>query len=209
VSGTGRFCNTLCQRGHTDSDKHDWHALECEPFSFNIIAMAALNIAAHPQAAEVGALYSDHHRWLQGWLRGKLGNASDADDLAQDTFARILAARTLNDIKEPRAYLTTIAKGILVNWYQRQALERSYLEALARLPEAVVPSPEQQHVILETLHQIDAMLDALPVNVKRAFLLSQIEGLKYEEIAERIGCSLISVKRYMKQAFLSCLMLMD
>lgn len=171
--------------------------------------MSALNIAAHPQAAEVGALYSDHHRWLQGWLRGKLGNTSDADDLTQDTFARILTARTLNDIKEPRAYLTTIAKGILVNWYQRQALERSYLEALARLPEAVVPSPEQQLVILETLQQVDAMLDALPVKVKRAFLLSQIEGLKYEEIAERIGCSLISVKRYMKQAFLSCLMLMD
>lgn len=165
-----------------------------------------MDTAAKP---DIAVLYSDHHRWLQGWLRGKLGNAFDAADLAQDTFARILAGRSATEIHEPRAYLTTIAKGILVNWYQRKALESSYLEALAQLPEQLAPSPEQQHIILETLCQIDAMLDALPARVKRAFLLSQIEGLKYEEIAGRLGCSLISVKRYMKQAFLACLTVMD
>ncbi|MFL9924005.1 sigma-70 family RNA polymerase sigma factor [Herbaspirillum lusitanum] len=158
---------------------------------------------------EVSTLYSDHHRWLQGWLRHKLGNAFDAADLAQDTFARILAGRSVSDIKEPRAYLTTVARGILINWYQRQALEHAYLDALARLPEPEAPSPEQQHIILETLCQIDAMLDRLPAKVKRAFLLSQIEGLKYEEIAVQLNCSLISVKRHMKQAFLACLTLVD
>lgn len=165
--------------------------------------------AKSPLGADIGALYSDHHSWLQGWLRGKLGNAFDAADLAQDTFARILAGRNVSDISEPRAYLTTVAKGILVNWYQRQALEKSFLEALARLPEPQAPSPEQQHIILETLCQIDEVLDALPRKVKRTFLLSQVEGLKYEEIAQQLGCSLISVKRYMKQAFLACLTLMD
>ena len=36
------------------------------------------------------ALYRDHHGWLYGWLRRRLGNAADAADLAQDAFLRLL-----------------------------------------------------------------------------------------------------------------------
>ena len=153
------------------------------------------------------ALYQQHHGWLYGWLRYKLGNAADAADLAHDTFIRILARRDIAAISQPRAYLTTVARGILINWYQRQALERAYLDAIALLPEAQAPSCEAQYLILETLHQVDAMLDALPAVVRRAFLLSQLEGLTYDAIAVRLDISLASVKRYMKQAFLACLQL--
>ena len=153
------------------------------------------------------ALYQQHHRWLYGWLRYRLGNAADAADLAHDTFIRILAGRDIAAISQPRAYLTTVARGILINWYQRQALERAYLDAIALLPEAQAPSCEAQYLILETLHQVDAMLDALPAVVRRAFLLSQLEGLTYDAIAVRLDISLASVKRYMKQAFLACLQL--
>ncbi|MGK5066719.1 sigma-70 family RNA polymerase sigma factor [Janthinobacterium sp. RT4P48] len=153
------------------------------------------------------ALYQQHHGWLYGWLRYKLGNAADAADLAHDTFIRILAGRDIAAINQPRAYLTTVARGILINWYQRQALERAYLDAIALLPEAQAPSCEAQYLILETLHQVDAMLDALPAVVRRAFLLSQLEGLTYDAIAVRLDISLASVKRYMKQAFLACLQL--
>jgi RNA polymerase sigma factor (sigma-70 family) len=168
-----------------------------------------VSIAEPSSQQQMHLLYSHHHGWLYGWLRKKLGNACDAADLAQDTFTRILAARPVSAIADPRAYLTTVAKGILVNWYQRQALERAYLQALALLPEPQAPSPEQRLLILQTLHEIDAMLDALPTPVRRAFLLSQIEGLKYEEIAQRLDVSLITVKRHMKQAFAACLALMD
>jgi RNA polymerase sigma factor (sigma-70 family) len=154
----------------------------------------------------VEALYSGHHGWLYARLRKKLGNALDAADLAHDTFTRILASGVAV-VDEPRAYLSCVAKGILVNWYQRQALERAYLQALAQMPEAEAPSPQARYLILETLHEIDAMLDTLPAPVKRTFLLSQIAGLKYAEIAEQLGVSLITVKRYMKQAFIQCLAL--
>ena len=156
----------------------------------------------------IEALYSGHHDWLYTTLRKKLGNAMDAADLAQDTFTRILASR-IPTIEQPRAYLSCVAKGILVNWYQRKALERAYLDALALLPTPEAPSPEQRFMTLETLHEIDAMLDALPAPVKRAFLLSQIGGLKYQDIAGQLGVSLITVKRYMKQAFVQCLMLVE
>jgi RNA polymerase sigma-70 factor (ECF subfamily) len=161
--------------------------------------------ATHPHFT---TLYSDHHSWLHRWLSGKLGNASDAADLAQDTFTRILG-RDLTALHEPRAFITTVAKGVLVNWYQRQALERAYLEALAALPEPTAISPEQRMLILETLHEIDAMLDALPPRVKQAFLMAQLDGMGYADIAVQLGVSVISIKRYMKQAFLQCLLTME
>lgn len=156
-------------------------------------------------------LYRDHHGWLYAWLRGRLGCADNAADLAQDTFTRLLASRRVleaRQAREPRAYLVTVAKGLLINWYQRQSLERVYLDALATLPEALAPAPEHRLLVLETLHEIDAMLDSLPELVRRAFLLSQIEGMKYEAIAAELGVSLGSVKRYMQQAFRQCLELM-
>ncbi|MEG2048552.1 MAG: sigma-70 family RNA polymerase sigma factor [Comamonas sp.] len=158
---------------------------------------------------DIATLYTDHHGWLQGWLRRRLANACDAADLAQDTFVRILGARDLKTIETPRAYLTTVAKGVLVNWYRRQALEQAYLEALALLPEPEAPSPEQRALVLETLQHIDAMLDQLPPLVRRTFLLSQLDGMKYEDIAQQLDLSLSSVKRYMAQAFRQCLQLLE
>lgn len=113
-----------------------------------------------PQA--IHALYNDHHGWLHGWLRRKLGCTEQAADLAHDIFIRIMVGRNMATINEPRAYFTRVAKGILINGYPRHALERAYLEALAQLPEPEGPSPEQHHLIMEALHEIDALLDALP-----------------------------------------------
>lgn len=157
--------------------------------------------ASHSQ---VHTLYTDHHGWLQSWLRKKLGNRVDAADLAHDTFVRLLAGQH-PPITQPRAYLTRIAQNLLANWCQRQALERAYLQALAVLPAPQAPSPEQRLLILQTLHEVDAMLDALKPAARRAFLLSQLEGMKYEDIARELGVSLVTVKRYMQQAFRGCL----
>ena len=155
-------------------------------------------------------LYSDHHGWLCGWLRQRLGCAENAADLAQDTFLRLLKTPgVLTDIRQPRAYLSTVAHGLVVNFWRRQSVERAYLEALAVQPEALVPSPEERELIIETLLAIDAMLLRLPGRVRQAFLLSQLEGLTYNVIAERLGVSARMVKKYMAQAMLHCLMLKE
>ncbi|SDR50350.1 RNA polymerase sigma-70 factor, ECF subfamily [Paraburkholderia fungorum] len=162
----------------------------------------------------VRALYRDHHGWLQSWLHRKLGNAFDAADLAHDTFLRILCARDRQnaldpdlDLREPRAYLTTVAGRLVLNHYRRLSLERAYLDALSTLPESLVPSPEDQAVILETLHEIDAMLDRLSAKARTTFLLAQLEGLTYAEIAERLQVNIRTVKRYMAAAYEECILL--
>lgn len=150
-------------------------------------------------------LYRDHHGWLRGLLLRKLGCSEQAADLAQDTFVRVIAARTAEAPREPRSYLATIARGLLIDHYRRRDLERAYLDALAQLPEPEVPSPEQRWLVLETLLQIDAALDGLPPVARRAFLLSQLDGLGYAEIGRELGVSLATVKRHMLRAFRACL----
>ena len=155
---------------------------------------------------QVHALYSDHHGWLQGWLRRRLGDAFVAADLTHDTFVRIMARPTVVECEEPRAYLSTIARGLLVDHWRRQDIERAWLQTLAALPEPVVPSPEERGLLLEALCRIDALLDQLKPKVREAFLLSQLDGLTYREIGARLGVGERMVKKYMAQAMLHCLL---
>ena len=152
----------------------------------------------------VEVLYNDHHHWLTGWLRRKLGCPDNAADLAQDTFIRVLSAREAPTLIEPRAFLTTVAKRVLFNFYRRQDLERAYLEALAQMPEHVAPSEEDRAIILQTLLELDQLLDGLPKQVKRAFLLAQLDGLTYAQIGAQLGISIATVKRHLTKAAMRC-----
>jgi RNA polymerase sigma-70 factor (ECF subfamily) len=151
-------------------------------------------------------LYCEHHGWLHRWLDRKVGNASDAADLAHDTFVRLLTRQSATSFgAEPRALLTHIAKGLVIDRWRRQDVERAYLDTIAHLPEPEVPSPETRWLILEALYRIDAMLSAMPDKARRAFLMSQLDGMTYSQIAEALEVSLITVKRYMRDAFVACL----
>ncbi|RQO51453.1 sigma-70 family RNA polymerase sigma factor [Pseudomonas sp. KBW05] len=155
--------------------------------------------------ADIRALYIDHHAWLLGWLRKRLHHGDSAADLAQDTFVHILGKpERLQELRQPRAWLSTVAHGLLVDRVRRQRVERAYLEAIAHLPEAEVPSPESQLILLQTLARVDALLDGLRPKVRMAFLLSRLEGLSYKEIAGRLGVSLGSVEKYMACAIRHC-----
>lgn len=153
---------------------------------------------------EISILYSDHHGWLQGWLRKKLGDASKAADLAHDTFVRLLAREELIAAREPRAFLTTVAQRVLFSHWRREELERAYLYALEQMPETLAPSPEERAILLETLVEIDRMLDGLPTPVKRAFLYAQLDDMSHAEIAAELKISITTVKRYLIRAGVQC-----
>ena len=152
------------------------------------------------------SLYGAHHGWLKSWLTRKLQSAFDADDIAQDTFLRVMGSDSLKTVRDPRSFLCTIAKRVMVDLFRRNALEKAYLEMLALMPENLAPSPEERESQLETLQLIDSMLDGLNGNTREAFLLSQLEGLKYSEIALKLGVSVSSVKKYVAKAIEHCLL---
>lgn len=157
-----------------------------------------------PYRTYVASLYTEHHGWLVGRLRRQLGCAFDAADLAQNTFMRVLSSPVPQPLHEPRAYLTVIARNLLVNFVRRRAIERACLEAIAALPEAVAPSPETRLDILQTLVEIDRRLDGLPAAAKQAFLMVQLDGLSQGEVARTLGISVSTVKRHLSRAALRC-----
>ncbi|AVD92768.1 MULTISPECIES: sigma-70 family RNA polymerase sigma factor [Pseudomonas] len=154
---------------------------------------------------DVERLYTQHRSWLKRWLMKRLGEAADADDLAQDTFVRIMRARRpLNDVQRPLAYLATIANSLLINRWRRLAVERAYTEALAAQPEQYEISAEERHLLIETLTQLDELLHGLSPRVREIFLLSQLDGLTYKQIAAQLALSVDQVQRAMLKAFDRC-----
>lgn len=169
--------------------------------------MRSLEYAVPPS---VEVLYLDHHHWLQGWLRRRLGNAADAADLAHDTFVRLLGSHTrrrFDSIAEARAYLRTTAQNLCINQWRRQEIERAWLDTLAATPEDHYPSAERQATVLQALEEIGTLLHALPPKAARAFILAVICDMTDDQVGAELGVSGRMVRKYIAQAMLGCLTL--
>lgn len=149
--------------------------------------------------------YADHHSWLRGWLYRRLGHSADAEDLAHDTFIRVLRSNhNVHELRQPMAFLATVANDLLMNRWRRQAIERAYLEALAARPGAEEPSPEDRYLMIETLLQLDSLLVGLSAPMRQIFFLSQLDGLTYPQIAAQLSLTVAQVQRAMSKAFSVC-----
>ncbi|WES90866.1 sigma-70 family RNA polymerase sigma factor [Dickeya fangzhongdai] len=167
--------------------------------------MSAVNTAS---PCDLQQLYQQHHGWLQGLLRKRLGNLCDAADLAHDIFVQLLTRpRHFDSHEGARAYLSVMAQGLCVDLWRRRALEQAWRQSLNHCEQVHALSAEQHTIILETLYQVDAMLRQLPDNVRVAFILAQIQGQTYAQIAVTLGVSERMVKKYMAQAMLHCILL--
>jgi RNA polymerase sigma factor (sigma-70 family) len=153
---------------------------------------------------QLQALYVDNHGWLQGWLNKKTGCSYRASDLLHDTFVRLLARDECIQSKEPKAHLIVVAKRVLFDHWRRERIEKAYFDMLAQQPQEYVVGPESHHIVVETLMEIDSLLDGLPVIVKRVFLYAQLDGLKQAEIAKKLDISVSTVKRYLVKAGVQC-----
>lgn len=169
-----------------------------------------MSSASNTLHTEISSLYTDHHGWLQDWLRRRLGSAAQAADLAHDTFLRLLtaqAARCFGSAGEARAYLRTTAQNLCINLWRRQEIERAWLDILAAAPEARYPSAERQAIVLEALEEIGRMLQALSPKAARAFTLAVVCDMTDDEVGAELGVSGRMVRKYVAQAMLGCLTL--
>lgn len=163
-----------------------------------------------PVQADVTSLYTHHHGWLQSWLYQRLGNTSEAADLAQDTFLRLLTSsskRHFDTIAQARGYLRTTAQNLCFDLWRRQEIERAWKETLASYPEESAPSAERQACVLEALEEISLMLSSLPTKAARAFLLAVVCQMTDAETAKELGVSDRMVRKYVAKSMLACLKL--
>lgn len=154
---------------------------------------------------EFVSLYREHHGWLVQMLRRRLsGNSDNAADLAHDTFERVIRSQSRAVFAEPRGFLTTVAKRLLIDQWRRQAIEQAYLETLAVRSADVEPSPETHALVIEALDAVCRMMEQLPPRVRRVFVLAQVEGLPYQQVALALGIPVQAVQRDMVKAWQHC-----
>lgn len=166
-----------------------------------------MSLGEPPFQRVITDLYSEHHGWLFAWLRRKLGCRHNAADVAQDTFARILQAReSVTSIREPRAYLSTTAKRLIIDQSRRKQIENAYLQELLLTADALEGYQSPEHILttLEALEQIAFVLEGLPEKVRQTFVLYYLDDLTQSAVARQLNLSERTVRKYLIQALLHC-----
>jgi RNA polymerase sigma factor (sigma-70 family) len=163
-----------------------------------------MSIADSPCMPQMHSLYTNHHPWLLGWLRRRLGDAFDAADIAHDTYLRLMQSGSALDEVQARPFLAQIARGLAVDLYRRRRIEAAYLDTLEHMVQQDIPSEETRAIIIDTLMLLDRIISGLAPKVRQAFLLRKLDELSYAEIGSRLGVTVSSVEKYMVTALTAC-----
>ncbi len=150
---------------------------------------------------DIGGLYADHGQWLRQWLGRRTRCPQRASDLAHDAFCRLLE-RPAVEPRDPRRYLATVARRLLVDDIRRRELERASLDA--GFDEVDTLTPERIVEAAQLFEGVMRLLSGLPEEARRAFLMRRLDGLGHDDIAAELGVSVRTVKRRIAEAYAHC-----
>ena len=146
-------------------------------------------------------LFERHHKKLYVFLYRLLNSKEDAEEILQDTFIKIWDKR--EEFKEGypfEFFLYTIAKNAFLS-LNRKRVNRKIVEDYLHVFAEVTSNQTEEYVIFkETKTIIDTIIDHLPPKRKEIFLLRRIEGFSRQEIAEKLGISIITVDSQLLKA---------
>lgn len=140
--------------------------------------------------------FFEHYEELIGTWTRRLRNRQQAEDLAHDTFVRVLES-SASEVAQPRAYLHQTARNIAVDAYRRE--DRREALTLQAVDQSAPHSGDPEHYMhaIQLADSIERALAELPLNCRKIFIWQKIEGLTQQEIAERLGLSKNMVEKYM------------
>jgi RNA polymerase sigma factor (sigma-70 family) len=155
----------------------------------------------------VEGLFVQHRGALQAFFYRRIRTKSDAPDLAQEVYVRMLRVSDTEVIRNPELYLYTVASNLLKEHAvldRRQASqvdvdEPTVQERLGELPALDVRLDANQR-----LARLRVVLAQLPPKCRAAVILQHRHGLTYQEIADRLEVSPHMVKKYLAQALAHC-----
>ena len=157
-------------------------------------------------------LIERHQRAVINMIYRAIGDAWEAEDLAQRVFVQVYrSAARYEPTAKFTTWLFTITHNMIRN--ERRRRGRRPAESLEKLsipnapeqtgrqfPDSRIPDPSAAAMYRELQAAILAAIRALPENQRTAVLLSQFEGLSYEEIARVLHCSDSAVKSLLHRA---------
>ncbi len=143
----------------------------------------------------------DHLDELYGLARHLCGNASDAEDLVQDTYARALAgAARFEDGSNLRAWLFRILRNCFIDRARRRNIALELLDDTIDMKanEPWDPGALDQLRYL-TASDVARVIDALPIELRFVVYLD-VEGFSEAEIADIMRCAPGTVKSRLSRA---------
>jgi RNA polymerase sigma-70 factor (ECF subfamily) len=154
--------------------------------------------------AFLAGLEKDHGRQLRRYLAVRLRNAAaDLPDIMQEVFLRLLRIKDQDTIRNPRAYLYTIASHVLHQHLLRQTATPELIDIAEVVPllEAVPDSdPVLQAELDQRFDAIATRLRAVSPVAYVTLMLHRCHGLSLREISQRLGVSLATTKRHLARA---------
>jgi RNA polymerase sigma factor (sigma-70 family) len=164
-------------------------------------------VPAGESKAFVAELVARHGGRLRRFLAARLRNTADIGDLAQEVYLRLLRVEHHDHIRNPEAYLLTIAGHVL----QQHALASAALPVTVDTMDELIDEriadesdPVASLHLERRLAVLDKALSRLPPKARAAFILQRRDGCTVDEIAVRLGISRSMVKKYLAKAILQC-----
>lgn len=127
-----------------------------------------------------------HIRSLHRFATGLTGNPVDAEDLVQECLRRVLAhLKGNNTVTNLRAYLFRTLRNVHIDQCRKQKSRGYEVDADADSVEYLSVAPSQEDRL--RCADISSALDTLPESQREVILLSCLEGMTYEDVAEVTG----------------------
>lgn len=162
---------------------------------------------AGPRRGFVEKLFAEHRRALQAYFYRRIRTKSDAPDLAQEVYVRMLGVSDTEAIRNPQLYLYTVASNLVKEHAlleQRRANRQVFDETSVEQRLGELPPLESQLEDTQMVERLGRVLERLPARWRTALILQYRYGLTYQEIADRLGVSPNMVKKYLAQGLGHC-----
>lgn len=147
------------------------------------------------------AIFERYHQLILNHAYGFCRNREEAEEITQDTFTQIFIYR--DRIEERRGilpFLYTVSKRIAVSHFRRTVIRERALVYIEASPERN-SYDTQDWVLAKELHDnLNKVVNELPKQQKKVFVLNKLENLSYQEIAERLAVSKNTVKNHLAVA---------
>jgi RNA polymerase sigma-19 factor, ECF subfamily len=159
----------------------------------------------------ISGLYTHECASLRRYLARKMGTIEDAEDLAQDTYLRMMGSNVADtQMRCPKAFLFAVASNLAVDSLRRRQRERAAASLMSgpqsvyngKEFDAVCPrrSPEEEVDFLQRIDQILASLRGLSKKCRTAFIMHKFMDMSYAEVAERLGVTVSMIEKYLSQS---------
>ena len=147
---------------------------------------------------EFKILFDNHFDSIRNYIYYRSGDEELATDIAQESFMKVWEKDIPFNEKPVRSLLYKIASDIFISKYRRDKVAQKYLAKLE--PSVDNHSPEKQLQYQELKGTYESALANLSEKQRVVFLMSRNEGLKYQEIADRLELSVKAVEKRMTYA---------